>query len=137
MRRVLRPGGIFYADFILYTGRTGAHDLRLMGGGTADLPHWAHLRPDKAHFVQQTAFLNRLRLGEWRGIFGEEIPGFEIVLKKPEQDWLEPEALKLQAQGELTDYSLEELLTAKVMVLWKKPKEPLGRRRIESAAAAH
>ena len=49
------------------------------------------------------------------------MPGFECVLYRPEAARLEPEAKKLQEQGELTDYSLEELLTSKVAVLWRKP----------------
>ncbi len=137
MRRVLKPGGIFYADFILYTGRTGAHDLRLMGGRTAEIPLWAHLRPDKSHEVRQTAYLNRLRLPEWRSIFAETIPGFELLLKAPERDWLEPEASKLQAQGELKSYDLEELVTAKVMVLWQKPIQAVETRNPPKAAVTH
>lgn len=125
MRRVLKPGGVFYADFILYTGRTGAHDLRLLGGREADLPLWAHIRPGKSHLVQQTAYLNGLRLGDWRRVFDERIQGYELILKSPEREWLEREARKLQAEGELRDYSLDELLTAKVMVLWQKPMRPV------------
>ncbi len=137
MRRVVKPGGVFYADFILYTGRTGAHDLRLMGGRTAEIPLWAHLRPDKSQEVRQTAYLNRLRLPEWRSMFDERLPGCELVLKAPEREWLEPEALKLQAEGELQDYGLEELLTAKVMVVWQKPTKPVEARTPAEAAVAH
>jgi len=121
MSRVLRPGGVTYLDFILYTGRTGSHDLRLLGGGTADIPLWAHLRPAYAHEVQQSAYLNRLRLAEWRSLFAEVMPGSELILSTPERAWLEGEARRLQAAGELADYTLEDLVTAKVGVIWRKP----------------
>jgi SAM-dependent methyltransferase len=121
MHRVLRPGGVAYLDFILYTSRTGSHDLRLLGGGTADIPLWAHLRPAHAHDVQQSAYLNRLRLDEWRSLFAKEMPGSELVLSAPDRVWLEEEARRLQDSGELADYAIEDLVTTKVGVIWRKP----------------
>src|SRR5205823_2549691 len=98
-------------------------DLRLMGGRTADVPLWSHLRPEIARDVRQSAYLNRLRLPEWRSIFDGRLPGHQLILRAPERDWLEPEAFKLRAEGELHDYELDELLTAKVIVLWQKPAQ--------------
>jgi SAM-dependent methyltransferase len=121
MRRVLAPGGVVYLDFILYTSRTGAHDLRQLGGGTADIPPWAHLRQGQAGLVQPSAFLNGLRLPEWRSLFNERFPGSETILVKSEQQEFEAEARRLQETGELRDYEIDELLTTKVAILWRKP----------------
>jgi SAM-dependent methyltransferase len=120
MRRVLAPGGVVYLDFILYTSRAGALDLRLLGGGTANIPSWAHLRRGHMDVLQQSAYLNRLRLHEWRSIFDERLPGHELILMKPGQDRLEGEARDLQEAGELGGYEMEELLTTKVAVVWRK-----------------
>lgn len=121
MTRVLAPGGGLYLDFVLYTSRTGSHDVRFFTGDDEDLPLWPQLRPRYEGLVHPNAYLNRLRLPEWNRIFEETMPGFESVLYQPEAAQLEPEAKKLQEQDELTDYSLEELLTSKVAVLWRKP----------------
>jgi SAM-dependent methyltransferase len=121
MRRVLRPGGGLYVDFILYTSRTGSHDVRLLASKDGDLPLWAHLRPEHSSGVRPNAFVNGLRLEQWRSLIEDLLPGADMVLQQPETEWLEPEARALWKQGELTDYSLEELLTSKVIVLWRKP----------------
>ncbi len=121
MTRVLAPGGGLYLDFVLHTSRTGSHDVRYFTDDDEDLPLWPQLRPRYEGLVHPNAYLNRLRLPEWNRIFEETMSGFESVLYQPEAAQLEPEAKKLQKQGELTDYSLEELLTSKVAVLWRKP----------------
>ena len=121
MARVLAPGGIAYADFILYTSPTGSHDIRLLGGRSADLPFWAHLRPQHEHLIQQSAYLNGLRLKEWERIFESAMPRHELILVQPGRENLEPEASRLKRQGELSDYSMDELVTTKVILLWRKP----------------
>ena len=123
MSRVLKPGGGLYLDFLLYTGRTGSHDVRYFTGKDAALPSWAHLRPQFGGMVHPNAHLNRLRLPEWRQLLEARLPGCELVLIQPEADRLEPEARTLKDNGELADYSLDELLTSKVLVLWRKPSE--------------
>jgi ubiquinone/menaquinone biosynthesis C-methylase UbiE len=123
MARVLVPGGIAYADFILFTSPTGSHDIRLLGGRSVDLPSWAHLRPQHEHLIQQSAYVNGLRLMEWRRIFETSMPGHELILIQPGREKLELEASRLRQQGELRDYSVEELVTTKVIVLWRKPRD--------------
>ena len=123
MVRVLRPGGVLYTDFILYTSPTGAHDLRLADGGDSQLPQWAHLRPQYRHLVNESAYLNRLRLQEWRALFDELIPGAQIRRKQSNADLVLTQAENLRREGELLDYELEELCTTKVIVLWRKPDE--------------
>ena len=122
MARVVRPGGFVYLEFILYTSQTGSHDLRLLGGGTADIPGWAHLRAGYADTVQQSAYLNRLRLPQWRAIFAATLPGHELMLVSSEDPAVEAELRRLRETGELADYEPDELLTSKVVVMWQKPR---------------
>lgn len=122
MVRVLRPGGILYLDFILYTSQTGSHDLRLLESGDSALPLWAHLRPQHSHGVVESAYLNRLRLPEWRAVFDRVIPGAELQGRQADPERVRAEAEALRRAGELADYSLEELCTTKVAVLWSKPE---------------
>src|SRR5207248_4148927 len=121
MVRVLRPGGVLYLDFILYTSQTGSHDLRLLEGGHPSLPFWAHLRPQYRELVSQSAYLNGLRLPEWRELFDRVIPGASVQLRQVEGSQVRDEAERLQREGELLDYDLEELCTTKVVVVWRKP----------------
>jgi SAM-dependent methyltransferase len=118
--RVLKPGGSLYLDFILFTSRTGSHDVRLLSGGDGELPLWAHLRPQFQPLVRPNAYVNGIRLPEWATLLGERLPGFKLILKQPEAKQLEPKARLLWEQNELTDYGLDELVTTKVAVLWSK-----------------
>ena len=121
MVRVLRPGGVLYLDFILYTSQTGAHDLRLLEPGDGVLPRWAHLRPQYQDEVVQSAYLNRLRLPEWRALFESVIPGAELHGRQADAERVHAEAEELRRAGELAEYDLEELCTTKVAVVWSKP----------------
>jgi SAM-dependent methyltransferase len=118
--RVVQPGGGAYVDFMPFTGPTGCLDIRILGGHGA-LPRWAHLRPETASIVQENAPLNRLRLAEWHDIFDDAMPGNTFVLDQPDAVALEREAREAHEAGALLDYSLEELLTMGVAVLWQKP----------------
>jgi SAM-dependent methyltransferase len=124
--RVLRPGGVANHRFLLYTARTGGLDVRMIGGRAADLPLWAHLRPEHRHEVVESAYLNRLRLPEWRALVEGRLPGARIELHQPERAELEPQARRLQERGELTDYDLDELVTTDVSVTWRKPLDDAG-----------
>jgi SAM-dependent methyltransferase len=122
MVRVLRPGGVLYLDFILYTSQTGAHDLSATGSGDDRPPPWAHLRPRYRHQVSESAYLNRLRLAEWRSLFERVVPGAELEGRQAGAERVRAEAEALQLAGELIGYDLEELCTTKVAVLWSKPQ---------------
>lgn len=121
MARVLRPGGVLYLDFILYTSQTGAHDLRLLEARDGTVPLWAHLRQHHRHEVAESAYLNRLRLPEWRELFDRVLPGAELRGRQADAERVRAEAAELREAGELTEYDLEELCTTKVAVLWSKP----------------
>jgi SAM-dependent methyltransferase len=120
MSRVLLPGGVAYASLQLYTSETGSWDPRLFGADRGDIPFWAHLR-DGSQRLSGNAFLNQLRLPEWRDVFAAQWPGCNIDTLQPERAQLEPIATELQRNGELTEYSLDELLTHELRVTWQRP----------------
>lgn len=119
--RVLRPGGVMLAYVHLYTCDSGHHDLRVYLPGRGELPYWAHLRPSTQEMVQTYVTLNRLRLEEWRAVFEREMPGTSFSPVTLETDQTVRDALPgLRAAGELSDYSDEELLTDRIIAVWKK-----------------
>jgi SAM-dependent methyltransferase len=133
MVRVLRPGGVVFIDFLLYSARTGCMDIRMLGGRPADLPLWAHLRPEYQPLVRESAYLNKIRLPRWREIFEDAMPGSTVILNQPEKARLHDEAIGLHARGELATYELDELLTTYLTVLWQKPEA--SEATVESAAS--
>jgi methionyl-tRNA formyltransferase len=118
--RTLAAGGFFFAEWHLYTSKTGSLDPRAL---TGELPHWAHLRPGLADGLTPTAYVNRLRLPDWQKLFAEELPGAELELAQPDREELELELAGLHAEGELLEYGEDELLTQSVSVLWRKPAD--------------
>jgi hypothetical protein len=72
--------------------------------------------------VLQHAFLNKLRLSEWQALFSELMPGSELNTRGAKDEAsLRAAAIRLQSEGELTTYALDELLTRSVAVIWRKP----------------
>lgn len=131
--RVVRPGGGVYADFLPFTGEIGSFDIRVLGG-VEEAPPWAHLRPALAGTVSDTAYLNRLRLDEWRSAFETAMPACDFIQLQPRREQLEPLAHRLHEQGELVEYAVDELVTSRVMVVWRKP--PAGAARPASNTAS-
>lgn len=118
--RVARSGGVVYASIHLFTSDNGSLDPRVMRGD-AGLPLWPHLRPATRNLVLQNTFLNRLRLAEWESLFRDCMPGCRIMRTTPANDaYLRGAATELQAAGELSCYSLDELVTRRLSVLWRK-----------------
>ena len=118
--RVLRPGGTAYISFHLYSSETGSLDPRAMAGDDANLPRWAHLRPQFADCVQTNAYLNRLRMHEWRGMFETRMPGSLLVPNRSSREGAEAALQALQADGELASYAPEELLTHSLAAVWRE-----------------
>lgn len=119
--RVLRPGGVAFITFHLYTSETGSLDSRVFTNQASEVGLWAHLRPECAGAVRSNAYLNKIRLGQWQEIFQSGMPGAQLILNPAHRKGDADDARRLQARGELMDYSLDELLTHNVYVLWKKP----------------
>lgn len=117
----LAPGGVLYIGIQLWTGNIGHHDIRAYTGNEDQLPLWAHLRPGKTHLVEPSAWLNQLRLRDWRAIFGEHCPGFTEFQQRFGEDELRAK-MTPELREELADYDDDELYTIDVFFRWTKPK---------------
>lgn len=120
--RVLRPGGVAYVSFQLYSSATGCLDPRFFPSLNPQAIRWPHLRLPYSSDVRQNAVLNRLRLDEWRTVIASALPGADIILRRLEQEGLAADLAALREQGELADYSDEELLANEIVALWRKPE---------------
>jgi SAM-dependent methyltransferase len=118
--RTLRPGGVVYTHLHLYTSDNGHHDMRITPSFRDDLPYWAHLRPQHQHSIHPFAYINRLRIPQWKEIFENEMPGTVYEHDFSGETHL-AELAKLREAGELADYTDEELMTHNLIAIWKKP----------------
>ncbi len=119
--RVLRPGGACYILLHLYTSTTGCLDPRIYTNRSDEVQGWPHLRPASgAKLDNQSTYVNKFRLGEWRNLFDSKMPDARYYTTEESPATFEL-ARALQNQGELADYSLEELTTHDFAVLWRKP----------------
>ena len=121
IKRVLRPGGVAYVSFHLYSSETGSLDPRVFTERREEVGLWRHLRPEHAHEIKSNAYLNKLRLGKWKDLFAEYMPGAQVILNRSNRLGDEADAKRLKEGGELADFEVEELLTHNVWILWKKP----------------
>ena len=119
--RVIAPGGGAYIAFLPYTAMNGCLDLRMLSGQGDGLPPWLHLRPKHAADVRESGYLNKLRLREWRELFEEAMPGCQFVVDQDDNEERQQLVDLMYTQGELLDYSREELLATNVRVFWRRP----------------
>jgi SAM-dependent methyltransferase len=119
--RILRPGGAAYISLHLYTSETGSLDPRVFTDRAHEVGLWRHLRPQCAHEVHSGAYLNKLRLGQWRELFQTWLPGARLTLVPASRVGAEADAQALHAAGELREYGLDELLTHRIYALWQRP----------------
>ena len=116
--RVLRPGGLAYIEIHLFPSLSGGHDLPWIVPGRTDLggvTPWGHLRDPQ---WRAPVHLNRLRERDYRHHF-ECTRGLEIVQWRTEytegDQWLTK-----TLEGELSDYSREELTKRSIIVVVRK-----------------
>ena len=121
IKRVLRQGGVAYASFHLYTSESGSLDPRVFTERRDEVSQWRHLRPQFAGDIVSNAYLNKLRLEQWKELFTDHMPDAAFILNRCHRDGAEADARALLGNGELAGYSLEELLTHRICVLWRKP----------------
>jgi ubiquinone/menaquinone biosynthesis C-methylase UbiE len=122
--RVLRPGGIAYLVIHLYTSHSGSHDPRTLTREGMAPPYWPHLRPGHRETVQPNCYVNEVRLDAWKQMFQETMPGVRFIHQRHEE--LVPHVRELKEQGELVDYSDDELLTVCLIGVWQKPSPELA-----------
>lgn len=120
--RVLKPGGVMFVVFHLYTSDSGCHDLRILSGSRGDLPMWPHLRPEHAAKVRQNSYLNKLSLADWRAVFAEAAPGCEVTALMDAPEHQRSLLAELRSEGALEGYTDEDLLTITVEASWCKPR---------------
>jgi SAM-dependent methyltransferase len=117
---VLKPGGILYLSFHLFTSENGSLDPRIFTERSKEVGLWPHLRPSCAGTYSSNAVVNRLRLREWRALFDDFMPGAIFMQNRSSRMDAESDISRLKNAGELIDYSNEELLTNEIIVLWRK-----------------
>ncbi len=119
--RVLRPGGAAYILLHLYASQTGCLDPRVYTNRRREVQGWPHLRPElRATLDGRGTYVNKLRLHEWQALFNSKMPEAKHLITKAGDEALEL-ARTLHNQGILVDYSLNELTTHDLAVLWQKP----------------
>ena len=117
IRRVLKPGGVAIINLHLYTHDTGCHDTTILYGDRSRIPFLrAHLRPQFRHLVKPNVYVNGLRLAEWREIFASEFPGSTVRALCDSREEYRTALQNLRAQGQLEQYTDEELLSTTVNV---------------------
>jgi SAM-dependent methyltransferase len=122
--RVLRPGGAAYILLHLYTSATGCLDPRIYTDRRNEVQGWPHLRPRlNGTLNSENTYLNKLRLQDWQKLFDSKMPFAKYFANEASSGTFEL-ARTLRSQGELLDYSLEELTTNDFAVLWRKPLCP-------------
>lgn len=119
--RVLKPGGAVYILLHLYTSDTGCLDPRIYTDRRNEVRGWLHLRPQhQGQLDNQGTYVNKLRLHHWRNLFETKMPGAQCLTTRSDDTTIGA-AEQLQSQGELVEYSVEELTTADLAVIWRKP----------------
>lgn len=122
VRRVLKPGGVSFTSLHPITTEDGFHDLRIIAGERDGIPHWAHLRAACREQVTASAYLNAIRVDEWRRIFAAEHPGATVELsKRTDEATLRSHLAEIRQGGDLTEYSDEELVCERLLATWQKP----------------
>ncbi len=119
VRRVLRPGGRAWISIHNYTSHSGQHDTGVMAQNPPHEPFWPHLRSGLVQTVRPATYLNELRIADWHTIFSEELPG--TTWNHELHDHVVHALAPLRAEGELSDYTDDELLTINLVGHWTKP----------------
>jgi SAM-dependent methyltransferase len=118
VKRVLKPGGVFYLDLHLYTSSNGDHDFRSADAGSS-LPLWKHIRPSCEAQRRETCYLNKIRLAQWQQMIRLVFDEVQFLAIDGEADRARRQ-LTAELRRELSCYSEEELLTTTVIAVARK-----------------
>jgi SAM-dependent methyltransferase len=115
MARLLRPGGIVLVSTSHWAHCNAKHDLEVMYGFKP--ARWAHLRPTLEREVRQHAFVNELRMKDFKVLFSEYFDN--TVIKGVPGDNLpdlRKELALARKNDELSGFLDEELLSDTCLV---------------------
>jgi len=120
VKRVLKPGGIAFITLQPYTSPTGCLDPRVLYGGiNNELGLWPHLRDELKEKVRPNSYVNKLGLRDWQRIFRDECGGPIFLMTGVSEEYISL-ANELKGAGHLPDYSVEELTTGALDVLFTR-----------------
>jgi SAM-dependent methyltransferase len=118
--RVLVGGGVAFVSLQPYTSPTACLDPRVLYGGVEnEIGVWPHLRSGLKDQVKSNATLNRLGLADWKGLFSENCDSPKFVLTRVSDEYI-PLARELKESGHLQQFSMEELTTGALDVMFRK-----------------
>jgi SAM-dependent methyltransferase len=111
VHRVLKMEGIACIQVHLFTSRTGGHHL---GKQFDKVPPWDHLRQNR---FPVPIYMNKLRKAEWLKLFSQKFEILEVLneIDKDGEKLLTPKIL-----DELSEYSIDELLTSTITIVARK-----------------
>jgi hypothetical protein len=103
--------GIACIQVHLFTSRTGGHHL---GKQFDKVPPWDHLRQNR---FPVPIYMNKLRKAEWLKLFSQKFEILEVLneIDKDGEKLLTPKIL-----DELSEYSIDELLTSTITIVARK-----------------
>jgi SAM-dependent methyltransferase len=116
VRRVLRPGGAYWIKTLHYAHYNALHDNRWIAGGAEPAPPWAHLLPESRGLVEQGAWVNTLRIDDWRRLALETWPDARIELLPTKDKALVSALEAARAAGKLDGFGDDELLASHVVI---------------------
>jgi SAM-dependent methyltransferase len=118
INRVLKPGGVAYIQFHLYTSMTGS-DHPLIRTSPWKYPPWSHLRPSTPYYRKHGLHLNCWRLAHAKAAFENVFHEVRYVEIDTDRD-VAKTCLTPSIRVELGEYTEEELLTTTVTAVCKK-----------------
>lgn len=132
----LRPDGIVFVRFTLFTGITGGHLVEWYPHLVdQDMPRttapWEHLRANR---VVADTYLNKLRLHEYRSMISER---FDTLAQGVSNPGLGRTRLSAEIRAELSQYSEEELLSNEVFFVLSPRHESAVTRVSKTQGAAN
>ncbi len=122
--RVLKPGGGAYISLHLYTSDNGCHDIGVFSGKREHIPFWSHLRPEYNFLISPNAYLNEMRIPQWKASYEAAMPGMKLLMDEYGPEKAAPfkkELGEIRKNGGLQDYTDDELLTYNMISIRQKP----------------
>ncbi|MGD0116214.1 MAG: class I SAM-dependent methyltransferase [Dehalococcoidia bacterium] len=124
VNRVLRSSGVAWINAHLFPSLSGGHNLAWHhpdDSPSHKVPPWDHLRDNR---FPANAYLNKLRLADYRRIFAEGVDVIDEALTFQGIGLLTP---AIEAELAAKGYTREDLTAATVRFLCKKRREPARR----------